>query len=364
MVDVIVIGAGLTGSAAAWALSRHGRSVLVLEARTPGHADGSSHGSSRIFRTVLDTPRAVDLALRARLLWDELADESGAPVLRVTGGLDYGPARDLDGLRALAQQAGVPTGMLSAGEAQERWPQLVFDTRVLHSPDAGVVDLARAMAAFLGGAARRRAEVRYGTPVEAIEERADAVVVSTPAGTWRAASVVLAAGPWLPGLWERVGGGALDLRITEQHVAHFEQRDPGAAWPVVVRKGTDAIYALPSGDDVAAPAMKVGGHDAGPLFEPGTAHAPITAERRGVLSDFVRRFAPGLESEPVREDACIYTSTPDDTFVLDTRGRITVASPCSGQGAKFMPAIGEAVAELALGGRQTAPEFTLGAHLR
>ncbi|HEY1324780.1 MAG TPA: FAD-dependent oxidoreductase, partial [Streptosporangiaceae bacterium] len=44
--DVIVIGAGLAGSATAWALGRRGRSVVLLEAFQPGHRRGSSHGSA------------------------------------------------------------------------------------------------------------------------------------------------------------------------------------------------------------------------------------------------------------------------------------------------------------------------------
>jgi len=48
--DVVVIGAGLAGSATARALARRGRSVVLVEAYQPGHRQGSSHGSARIFR--------------------------------------------------------------------------------------------------------------------------------------------------------------------------------------------------------------------------------------------------------------------------------------------------------------------------
>ena len=41
-VDVVVIGAGLAGSAAAWALARRGRSVVVLEAFQPGQTRSAS----------------------------------------------------------------------------------------------------------------------------------------------------------------------------------------------------------------------------------------------------------------------------------------------------------------------------------
>jgi glycine/D-amino acid oxidase-like deaminating enzyme len=49
-VDVVIIGAGLTGSMTARSLAARDQSVVVLEAREPGHSGGSSHGSSRGYR--------------------------------------------------------------------------------------------------------------------------------------------------------------------------------------------------------------------------------------------------------------------------------------------------------------------------
>jgi sarcosine oxidase len=43
----------------------------------------------------------------------------------------------------------------------------------------------------------------------------------------------------------------------------------------------------------------------------------------------------------------MYTTTPDETFILERRGRIVVGSPCSGHGFKFAPAIGVRLAALA-----------------
>src|SRR5487761_676735 len=105
-VDVVVIGAGLAGSAAAWALTRRGRSVVVFEAFEPGHTRGSSHGSARIFRRAYPDPLYVRLTGHAGELWQQLESEaesaasaeseseSETPLLRITGGLDYGRARD------------------------------------------------------------------------------------------------------------------------------------------------------------------------------------------------------------------------------------------------------------------------------
>ncbi len=73
MYDVIVIGLGGMGSAAAFHLARRGIKVLGLEQFTPAHDRGSSHGESRIIRQAYyEGAEYVPLILRAYELWEEL----------------------------------------------------------------------------------------------------------------------------------------------------------------------------------------------------------------------------------------------------------------------------------------------------
>ena len=51
--DVIVVGGGAMGSAAAWELARRGRDVALLERFAPGHKHGASHGASRNFLSLI-----------------------------------------------------------------------------------------------------------------------------------------------------------------------------------------------------------------------------------------------------------------------------------------------------------------------
>jgi glycine/D-amino acid oxidase-like deaminating enzyme len=62
---------------------------------------------------------------------------------------------------------------------------------------------------------------------------------------------------------------------------------------------------------------------------------------------------------PVAEASCLYTTTPDEDFVLDRTGPFVVVSPCSGHGAKFTPLIGAMAADLALGRAEPHPRFAL-----
>src|SRR6266436_3038268 len=89
--DVIVVGLGAMGSAAACHLARRGQHVLGLEAFRRGHTLGSSHGESRVIRLAyFEHPDYVPLLRRAYELWAELERQSGTELLHITGGLMIG----------------------------------------------------------------------------------------------------------------------------------------------------------------------------------------------------------------------------------------------------------------------------------
>ncbi len=67
---------------------------------------------------------------------------------------------------------------------------------------------------------------------------------------------------------------------------------------------------------------------------------------RDRMTDYVRRWLPGLDPTPRAETTCLYTSTANEDFVIDRHGPFVVCSACSGHGAKFMPLVGELAADL------------------
>ena len=91
--DVIVVGLGGMGSAAAAHLAARGQRVLRLERFGPAHDRGSSHGGSRIIRqSYFEDPAYVPLLLRAYERWDRLEVDTGLDVYTLTGGIYFGPA--------------------------------------------------------------------------------------------------------------------------------------------------------------------------------------------------------------------------------------------------------------------------------
>lgn len=363
--DAVVIGAGLTGSMVARSLAQRGRSVLVLEARELGHAAGSSHGSSRGFRRGQTSPLLSSMAARSYDLWRELEETAGANLLTMVGAIDFGVDRKPAQLYDTFTAHGVKAELLPAHEAELRWPQLRFPTDVVYHADAGIIDPEAAIRAALDVAERHGAVVRTSTPVLQLQRQGSTVAVSTVQQTYLAQHVVAATGPWLPDFLEANDTGHLTprLNVSKQSVFHFPTRDGRDNWPVVIAKHGRQFYAVPSGADTGATAtIKVGLHDVGANVSPDTPSEP-DAETLARIQEFVRHWAPGLENTPVRADTCFYTSTRDESFILDRRETITLASPCSGQGAKFAPLIGDMIADLALGVAETDPVFAAAAHV-
>jgi sarcosine oxidase len=221
MSDVVVVGAGAMGSAAAWWLAREGRSVVLLERFEPGHVRGSSHGRSRIFRLAYPDPFYVELAQRALPLWRELEDDAGSALRTTTGGIDHGPAAAVRPVAAALEVMGARHEFLAPEAAAERWPGMRFDGPVLFQPDAGRVDADATFSALQRRAAAHGATVRFEDPVAAIETSAEGVVVRSEGGEHRAPVAVVACGAWAPSvLGELVA--LPPLNVTREQVFYFD----------------------------------------------------------------------------------------------------------------------------------------------
>jgi glycine/D-amino acid oxidase-like deaminating enzyme len=99
--DVVIVGAGLAGAATAWSLTRRDRSVVLVEQFVAGHTSGSSHGSARIVHRAYGDGLYVSLTGAAFELWREVESGSRVSLLRMLGGLDFGPGREVSGIAAL-----------------------------------------------------------------------------------------------------------------------------------------------------------------------------------------------------------------------------------------------------------------------
>ena len=361
MTEVVVIGGGVMGSAAAWQLASQGYGVTLLERSVPGHTEGSSHGSSRIFRLAYADGFYVSLAARALPLWRRIEEESGRELLTLTGAVDHGPAPVVNELYARLREAGHEAQILSPGEAGERWPGLRFDTSVVFHADAGRVHADHAVLAFQEAAVARGATVRHQVRVvEVLRRGADRVEVATVDGeVIPADAAVVAVGGWAPGLAAETVRGLPPLRVTQEQPVHFPAADP-LAWPSFIHHGGAgldadfAVYGLGSDDGV-----KVGFHGVGPIVDPDHRDRTVDAAARDRIRAYAERWLPGADASHPDATTCLYTTTPDQDFVIDRDGPVTILAGFSGHGFKFAPLIGELAADL-VSGRPGASRFALG----
>src|SRR4029453_16429807 len=124
--SVIVIGAGVTGAAAAWQLARRGDRVTVFEQFEDGHTRGSSHGSSRIFRLGYPDPFWVRRCREALGEGRELEEAAGIGLIVGTGSVDVGDPASVAAVVAALDDENVPTELLTPAVAADRWPGIRF----------------------------------------------------------------------------------------------------------------------------------------------------------------------------------------------------------------------------------------------
>jgi sarcosine oxidase len=352
--DVVVVGAGITGSAAGWALARRGQSVLVLDRHEAGHQRGSSHGGSRIFRLSYPDPFWVDFARAALEAWHRLEQDAEMPLLTPTGALDHGDPDALGAIVGALDHCGVGCELLAPSVATARWPGMRFVGPVCFQPGGGRIEASAARSALVEQVRRRGGEVEFGVGAVAIEPAEDSVVVRLADGrAVEAGTAVVAVGGWLAGL---VGEWCPlpPLEVTQESVFHFAPRDVAGFWPSFIHHGPTAIYGL----ETPGEGVKVAEHHSGAPVDPDERDFLVDPGSRERVVQHVEEWLPGLVPIPSGETTCLYTSTPDEEFVLDRRGRVVIASPCSGHGFKFAPLIGERIAEL-VAGADPVPRFRL-----
>ncbi len=376
--EFVILGAGLMGAATAWQLARRGHEVTVLERTTPANAQGSSHGSARIFRQGYTDPLYAGLARQARAGWMELEHISGAHLFTPTGALDAGSRRDPVGLARILAPLGIEHELVSADRARERWPGLDLGTEVLWQPDAGVIDAETTVTTLLHLAAAAGARILHDWDVTRVERRGTGagtgyLVTGADGRQVRAGHLVVCAGGWLPHLMARLPvptswsrGLAASLVVRQEQAYHLPYRTDGAEasgpWPAFIYKGEDVeLFGLPGGRDAGFAGQKVARWKAGrPIASAADQDGRVDPEDRQLVIEAVTRMMPGLEPTPYAETTCLYTMTPREGFLIDRHEGITVVSACSGHGGKFTPLIGELAAGLATG-TETVPEaFRLG----
>ncbi|XP_070206213.1 peroxisomal sarcosine oxidase-like [Littorina saxatilis] len=357
--DVIVVGAGIEGSACAYTLAKNGQKVLLLEQFPLPHSRGSSHGQSRITRYAYTQDYYTHMMLDSYPLWDTLAQETGVQLFKQCGllNLGYENGEFLDSVSFAMGRHGMPFQSLSSEEVKRRYPMLNYPPSyaAIFDPNAGSLRADKALAAFHTMFKKYGGVLHDGEPVKVITPGQPLVTVTTTKGHYRGKKVVVATGPWSGKFLEHLGM-TLPLQPFCSTAFYWRERKEGTHapdnFPCVYDNGEgdwrSQVYGLPS--DEYPGFVKMALH-LGPKVDPDARDDADNKWVRDTMTRYVRDHLPGLEPSVAIAEACIFTTTPDYNPVIDCHPKhsnIIIAVGFSGHGFKLAPAVGKAVTEMVL----------------
>ena len=356
--DVIIVGAGAMGSAAAMHLAARGKRVIAFDQFGIPNDRGSSHGLTRIIRIAYyEHPSYVPLLLRAAELWSELERRSGERLFVRTGSIDASAPGDpvFEESRRSCELHGLRHEVLTSAALTQRFPayRLPPQHLALFQPDGGFLIPEIAIAAHARLAVFGGASIRPGERVLAWEPRDGEVEVRTELGTYVADQLVLSAGAWMT---ELIPDFSRLMVPERQVVGWFDVADSSTFAPerfpvfnLTVEEGR--YYGFP---EWGTRGFKVGRyHHLGQRVDPDSIDREVRAVDIEILRTFARHYFPNGAGALLRASVCMFTNTPDEHFIIDRvpgHERVHIVSACSGHGFKFATVIGEIVADLATTG--------------
>jgi glycine/D-amino acid oxidase-like deaminating enzyme len=364
--EVVIVGGGLEGAAAAWALAERGvTDVVVAERHTVGSGmTGKSSGIVRCHYGVSSLAAMAAVGLEVfenpqKFLGDEVSDIG----FRQTGYVVGVGEPNVDSMRkSLAAQraVGVQTEEIDAAEVARMWPHADLEPFAAFGWEArgGYGDAYRTAQAFAIAARSAGVRVRQGTAVQSLVTDGDHVTGVTLAdgGEISAETVVVATGAWTrPFLAQH--GIDVPIEVVREQIVLI---DPGVELgPVPVFSDLVSLqYIRPEPDGT----VLFGNSDLADIevTDPDDYLNRATDDFVDITVDKVGTRFPGFPDAAITSSyAGCYDVTPDWNPVIsrtDLDGLI-VAAGFSGHGFKIAPAVGRLVADLIVEGRSADPRI-------
>jgi monomeric sarcosine oxidase len=357
--DVVIVGAGVMGLAAACELAREGASIALIDQSSVPNPQAASFDHSKVFRFAYPDRFYVELAVDALARWHALEAETGARLLTQTGALLIGkqrPSFETECYEAI-RSLGLEAEMLESNEVSERFPQ--FNSAAfaygVYDPSGAILHAETGVRALIDLARLRGVEIIEGKRLVDITNSADSrpSIITESGEAISCERAMIASGPWsrklLPFLADK-------LTTTRQEIVYFEPRAQRAnfesnAFPIFLELES-GFYGFPIHQRGA---MKIANHQKGIEVDPNSRDEQVSQQFLDTCRAFFAKFIPALADAHVAESrVCVYNNTPDDDFILDWHPRadgVLIVTGFSGHGFKFGPTIGRIAADLLISGR-------------
>ncbi|KAH7278621.1 hypothetical protein KP509_38G049400 [Ceratopteris richardii] len=360
------------GSCSAYEVAKRGYSVLLLEQYDFLHRRGSSHGETRTIRITYPEPYYVSMMKEAFRLWYKAQEEAGYRVHTPMQHLDFGhPSNSsLQEVISACSMHSIHVETLTPDEASCRFPPFSFpdDHVVLVTQEGGVIHASKAVAMFQALALKHGAVLRDRTKVLNIDllgmkgEGGDgSISIVTEQGSIIARKCIITAGAWTQKLLRHIHNVELPIQPLHTTIAYWKIEDE-VAHEFSVKQGfpSFAYYSdtyMYGNASLELPGLvKVALHSGFTCDPDERALIPDRKTLKDVVSPWLDTFlkAKVKSDSPVLAEACMYSMTPDQDFILDflpmSEGNIVIGAGFSGHGFKMGPLVGRILADLALNG--------------
>ena len=352
--DIIVVGMGIMGGAAAYQAARRGLKVLGLEQFDQiGHAMGSSHGETRVIRQAYyEHPDYVPLVQDAWNEWKELERLTRQSILVQTGGLMMGlPSSEVvRGAIAAAVAHQLPYEIWDATQVMRRFPafHVTAEEVAVWEPMAGYIKAEASLLAMVSFATSRGATIHTGENVLAMTSQSpNEVEITTNKDRYSAGAVILTVGPWATRWFP-----AWPLAVERQVPFWFDGPKLRAMtqYPIYIHENRQGqhTYGFPYIDGQG---LKIARHHGGEISTIDTVQRKVVQDDKAALESTLDFLPDVLTSSVCREEVCLYTNSPDSHFIIGRHpqyhGHVIVGAGFSGHGFKFAPTIGRLLLDLA-----------------
>ncbi len=397
--DVVIIGGGIVGCAAAYRLAKRGVSVTLCEkGRIAGEQSSRNWGW---VRQQGRDPRELPLMMQSLQIWQSFQNELGEDVgFRQTGSSYL--ARDqkeldfLAGWLDTAHQFNLDTQILDTSDLKQTLPGLSHKWHgALFTASDGRAEPARAVPAIAAAAQREGATISTRCALRGIETKAGRVNnVVTEKGSIQTGTIICAAGAWTSMFCRNLGIDVPQLQVkgTVARTAPAPNILDGEAWaaPVAIRRRLDDGYTIAHGSALEHFLMpntlryfrkflpsfienhrdirlRVNGSFLDNMFTPNNWDLDETSPFEKIrvldpepstkilaeLQANIAKYHPELADVPLLESwAGMIEASPDAVPILSETSALSgfyIATGLSGHGFGLGPAAGYAIADLATG---------------